>query len=471
MIKKTLHIAMLTFFTLTCAYVASARSEEHIPEIGRLTSRVAQEAGRSVVSISTEVTQRVGIRGRGSRPGDEFMRRFFEEFFDAIPEREFRRQGLGSGVIIDEAGYILTNNHVVGEADKIMVRLSDGREFEAEIKGADPRSDLAVIKIPAEDLPVATLGDSNELELGEWVMAIGNPFGFAIGGAQPTVTVGVVSALDRTLPFSQRTGRRLVGLIQTDAAINPGNSGGPLVNLKGEVIGINTAIITTTGGYQGLGFAIEVNRAKRVLDRLKRGEEVLYGWLGVSVQAVTTPLKEYFELDRETGILVINVIPDSPADKAGLREKDIIMALEGKEVSDIQQFVDAVSGRDPGSEVSLDVIRDGRKRQLDVRLGVHPGTATEVAEEMPDADIRGLTVETITPEVVRRFDLPVESGVVVTDIEPGSAADRAGIRKGDVITHIEGERVRDKNEFGQILRATSGNVLLRTLRGFVVLGR
>jgi len=235
-------------------------------------------------------------------------------------------------VIIDKDGYILTNEHVVSDATQVKVKLSDGREFDAETKGVDKRIDLAVIKINAKNLPVAKLGDSDELKIGQWVLAIGNPFGFAIENPEPTVTVGVVSALGRYLPVLGRRDRGYDDFIQTDAAINPGNSGGPLVNLKGEVIGINTAIITTSGGYQGLGFAIPINKAKKVIDKLAKGEKISYGWLGVNIQDLNEDLRNYFGIKEKEGVIVLKVYKDSPAEKGGIKEGDLILSFKSQPV-------------------------------------------------------------------------------------------------------------------------------------------
>jgi len=278
---------------------------------------VANTTGKSVVSVSTEHTTKVGGTKRyyfGSPFGespfgeDDFFRRFFNDFFGEMPEREYKQLGLGSGVIIDPEGYILTNEHVIGGADKITVTLSDGRELKGEIKGVDQRSDLAIIKINARNLPVATLGDSSNLKIGQWVVAIGNPFGFALQNSEPTVTAGVISALHRSLGRGLSQDKDYNDLIQTDAAINPGNSGGPLVNLKGEVVGINVAIFSTSGGYQGIGFAIPVNNAKRVISRLIEGKKILYGWLGVTVQDLTDDLIKHFGLPDKNGALVAKVL-------------------------------------------------------------------------------------------------------------------------------------------------------------------
>lgn len=457
-----------------------AQSKQEQKELSSLstletqTIKVAQHAGEAVVSISTEVKERVG--GRYSFPfndsqNDEFFRRFFKEFFGStLPEREFRRMGLGSGVIIDKGGFILTNEHVIAGADKIKVRLSDGREFDAEVKGKDVRSDLAIIKIKANNLPVAELGNSEDLKIGQWVLAIGNPFGFAIEGSQPTVTVGVISALDRDLPALGRRDRSFTGLIQTDAAINPGNSGGPLVNLKGQVIGINVAIITTTGGYQGLGFAIPVNKAKRILKKLIKGEEILYGWLGVNIQDVNEDLKEYFKLKEEKGAIVVKVYDNSPASKAGLKEGDLLLSVDGKDIKSIKELVNIISNEDPGTKVKLNVLRNNRKLSINVILGKRPQDLDKLIEEaQSQAGFRGLEVENITSELKRRYRIVEKEGVIVTYVEPNSPADEAGIIASDIIIGVESKRITNKEEFLQATKGFKGDCLVKTNRGFFVI--
>lgn len=324
--------------------------------------KVAALTGKAVVSISTERTSRVqGMRTPfGESPFDQNdpLRKFFEDFFGQVPEREYKQVGLGSGVIIDREGYILTNQHVVSEAEKITVTLPDGREFKGELKGQDVRADLAVIKINARNLPAAFLGDSNKLRIGEWVVAIGNPFGFALQSTEPTVTVGVVSALHRSLGRAVSIDKDYGDLIQTDAAINPGNSGGPLVNLKGEIVGINVAIFSTSGGYQGVGFAIPINNAKRIIERLIEGKKILYGWLGVTVQDLTEDLAEYFGLADKNGALAVGVMESSPAQKAGLKEGDVIRKFDDKPVNNVRELLNLVNMTEVGRKIKIDLIRE-----------------------------------------------------------------------------------------------------------------
>ncbi|MCF7916901.1 MAG: trypsin-like peptidase domain-containing protein, partial [Candidatus Omnitrophica bacterium] len=341
-------IIMLVFAICFTQFSFAAR----ISDLEKATIEVAENIGSSVVSISTVVKEKIGGQFYFGSPfegeTDDPFQRFFEDFFQSHPEREYKRMGLGSGLIIRKDGYILTNQHVVTKATDIKVKLSDGREFDAKATGSDPKSDLAVIKIETDNLPVPELGDSDKLKIGSWVIAVGNPFGFAIENPEPTVTVGVVSAVKRYLPA---LGMRKIGyddLIQTDAAINPGNSGGPLVNLKGEVVGINVAILTRTGGSQGLGFAIPVNKAKRIMDKLIKGQEVAYGWLGVSIQDLNKDLRTYFNIKKKEGVIIVKVYEKSPAQKAGIQEGDLILAYNNNPVKATRNLVRMVTETEVG---------------------------------------------------------------------------------------------------------------------------
>ncbi|PIQ88404.1 MAG: hypothetical protein COV72_08865 [Candidatus Omnitrophica bacterium CG11_big_fil_rev_8_21_14_0_20_42_13] len=446
---------------------------------------VAEKVGQAVVSISTEHTERVpgGVRrfyfgtpfGGNEQFGDEFFRRFFDDFFGDVPEREFKQQGLGSGVIIDGEGYILTNEHVVADADKITVTLPDGREFEGEIKGKDARADLAVIKINARDLPVARLGNSDNVKIGQWVIAIGNPFGFVLHSPEPTVTAGVVSALHRSLGRALSRDKDFTDLIQTDAAINPGNSGGPLVSLNGEVIGINVAIFSTTGGYQGVGFAIPINSAKRILDKLIAGKKILYGWLGVTVQELDDKLAEYFGLAAGTkGVLVNDVIKDGPAEKGGLKSGDIILSFEGKNISSLRELLSIVAGSEVGKKVKMDIWRDKKAKAITIEIGERPEDLdTGLTLSKPgqtDEYWRGIKVKDIDQETRRRFNLAAsEEGVVVIDIEPDSSADEAVMLAGDIIDEINKAKISNVDDFKRISKDLKGDVLIRTRRGYIVM--
>jgi serine protease Do len=433
--------------------------------------RVADEAGPAVVSISTERVTRMRSRVYESPFGrDDFFDRFFKDFFGEIPEREFTQRGLGSGAIIDESGYILTNEHVIRGADKITVTLTDGREFDGKIRGKDERSDLAVIKIEADNLPSIRLGDSDKARIGQWAIAIGNPFGYAVQSSKPTLTVGVVSALDRSLPVSAGSGRDYSGLIQTDAAINPGNSGGPLVNIKGEMIGINVAIFSTTGGHQGVGFAIPINAAKEILDTLIEGRRVLYGWLGVSVQDVDDALAEYFNLPDKEGVIIAKILPDSPAQEGGLKEGDIIRKFDGKNVQDLKSLLRIVSRAEVGKNVTIRVVRDREEMPVIVKIGERPSEIEDDTDK-PDAEKawRGLEVASITADIARRYRIGQISGIVVTNVESGTPAHEAGIEPGDIIDRINNKPINNIDDYNSIVSAIKGDALIRTSRGFTVI--
>jgi serine protease Do len=433
--------------------------------------RVAKQVGPAVVSISTEHTEKAGggqyFQFYG---GDEFgglFDEFFRDFFGDMPGGEYKQKGLGSGFIIDEEGYILTNQHVIQDADKITVTLPDGRRLDAELKGSDPRSDLAVIKIKAHNLPVLELGDSDRVKIGQWAIAVGNPYGFAVESAEPTVTAGIVSALNRTLPQTHQR-RNYNDLIQTDAAINPGNSGGPLVNLKGEVIGINVAIFSPSGGNVGIGFAIPSNAARDILSRLIAGKKILYGWLGISIQDLNEELAEYFNISDKQGALVVKVLEDSPADAAGFKEGDVIRKFSGMDVKDVRELLKLVGKAKVGTTVPMQVIREKKTRILKVKIGQRPEDGQEV---LAGADLawRGIEVSEITSDLSRRYRLRAEEGVVVTKIKPESPAYNTSLVPGDVIIAINNQPVRNLKDYKSVIKGVKGNALIRLERGFVVL--
>ncbi len=462
---------VIGFLAISLVFVFSVLAETN-KDLEESTIRVAEEVGKAVVSISTVVKTKVGGVYFGSPFedfGDEFFRKFFEEFFGEFPEREYKRIGLGSGVIIDKDGYILTNEHVVRGATEIRVKLSDGREFKGELKGVDERSDLAVIKIDAHNLPVAKLGDSDKLRIGQWVLAIGNPFGFAIENPEPTVTLGVISALHRYLPRLGKRIRSYDDLIQTDAAINPGNSGGPLVNLDGEVIGINVAIITTSGGYQGIGFAIPINKAKRILDKLIHGEKVLYGWLGISIQDLNEDLRSYFGIKEKKGVIVVKVFSGSPADKGGIKEGDLILEFNGIPIKASRDLVRMVSNTEVGKIVTLTILRSGKRKTIKVKIGKRPEDIEEAEGVSEGYSFRGMRVEDITPYLKRRFGIRENRGVVVVEVEEDSPAEKSGIEVGDVILKIEDYIIKDKEDFKKAVSKIKGRCLLKTNRGYFVL--
>lgn len=466
------------------ASVVTVRDVKGEFDIQNAFIKVADEVGKAVVTISTEKTHKVGFRksprfrfrrfGFGGPFGEEEdpFEKFFEDFFGGFPEREFKQKGLGSGFIIDREGHILTNHHVVEGADKINITLPDGRSFIGTVKGADPRSDLAVVKIKAKDLPSAKLGDSNLIQVGEWVVALGNPFGYMLRSAKPTVTVGVVSALHRQLPAPGGE-RGYLDMIQTDAAINPGNSGGPLCDLNGRVIGINVVIFSTSGGYQGVGFAIPINDAKSIVGDLIKGKEITYGWLGVSIQEITPDIAEYFNLPDKKGALVSEIMPDSPAGKAGLKEGDIIRKFDGKEIAAIHDLLREVSNKKVGEIAHVELIRDRVKMTIDVKIGKRPsriesteGRDFKVPEKVKKW--RGIKVADITDEIAEELRLKDTEGVVVVGLEPSGAGYAAGLRKGTVIREINRTKIRNLADYKKITEEAKGAALVRTKEGYFV---
>lgn len=468
----------LFYFLPTVLFAQQEGGIENLRQTGKAFASVAQRVFPSVVYIQVESIQDSRqTRGFTSPFDDELFRRFFGDSFPGVPDPKKqpgkrRSVGQGSGFVFSfkkglfsDKAYILTNNHVVEGADRIRVTLKDGRELAAEIKGTDPKSDIALLEIEVEDIPALTLGDSSELEVGEWVVAIGNPFGLS-----HTLTAGVVSAKGRTsLGISDYE-----DFIQTDAAINPGNSGGPLVNLNGEVVGINTAIFSRSGGYMGVGFAIPINMVKGIAQQLLEKGEVRRGYLGITIQTLTSELAESFGLEEQKGILVAEVSEDSPAAKAGLKQGDLIVLYEGKAVTDIGDFRNRVSLTTPGSKADLVIVRNGREREVMVTIGElsDERLSQEVTES---SDELGLTVQTLTLELARQFDIGTDAGVVVTEVMQGSVAAAAGIQPGTLILQANRKPVRSAHEFKQRVNESKANrqLLLLISKGrmsrFVVL--
>jgi serine protease Do len=411
---------------------------------------LSEQLRSAVVNIST--TQVVKGPGRVF-PGFPFPRPFgerhpFEEFFERFfegmgPQRELRRNSLGSGFIINKDGHIVTNSHVVENATDIKVSLSDKEEFEAKVIGQDPKTGVALIKIEAQwDLPVAPLGDSEKLQVGAWVIAIGNPFGLG-----HTVTAGIASAKGRIIgagPYDD--------FIQTDASINPGNSGGPLFNLHGEVVGINTAIIASG---QGIGFAIPINLAKDILVQLREEGRVTRGWLGVQVQRVTQQLAQSFGLESARGALVADVQPNSPAERAALQRGDIIVEFGGERIEDMTELPRLVAMTPPGTEADVKVIRKGQEQRVKVKVDEMPQEQRQAAVEGGAPEERlGLIVQELTPELARRLEVPNARGVVVTDVEEGSPADEVGIRPGDVILEVNQQKITSLEDYRAAVQRT-----------------
>jgi len=437
-------VSLLTFGTLA----AAQDSRSALQTMQDAFVQVAQSVKPAVVNIATTERPRP-TEGRRSPQVPPFFRGpfrdffgedFFERFFGEPPQRE--RHSLGSGVIVDSRGYILTNNHVIEQADEIEVRLSDKRKFSATVVGKDPKTDLAVIKIDAAGaLPVARLGDSDKIRTGEWAIAIGNPFGL-----DQTVTVGVISAV----------GRADMGIttyedfIQTDASINPGNSGGPLLNLQGEVVGVNTAIVATG---KGIGFAIPINMAREIKDRLIAQGKVVRAWLGVGIQELTEELAAQFGVKPEDGVLVGNVMADTPAERGGLKPGDIIQEFNGNKISNVRQLQREVAQSPIGSPARLQVLREKQPMTLTVVLGEQPTDLAAGRDPSPAeaAEQFGLTVQDLTAELRNQLRLTNVDGVIVSSVDEAGAAARAGVRPGDVITEANREPVKSARDFTRIL--------------------
>jgi serine protease Do len=421
-----------------------------VDDLSDAFEEVAVAIKPSVVNISSikkarpTATVRRLPQGFSQSPLDEFFGNgFFDRFFQQNQSPHgFAQQGLGTGVVVSDDGYIVTNNHVVDGADEVSVRLSDDRVFDAQVIGADPKTDLAVIKVDAKNLHPANLGDSENVRIGQWVVAVGNPFGLS-----NTLTAGIVSA----------KGRSNMGIvdyedfIQTDAAINPGNSGGPLVNLHGEVVGINTAIFTRTGGYMGLGFSIPANMVKSVMRSLIDDGHVVRGYLGVLIQDFDEKMAKSFGYESSDGALVGDVTPDGPGDKAGLKSGDIIISYDGKPIRNITQLRSLVAETKPESRTQVEIFRNGKQKTLYATIGELPSELTTVASG-PDSDDLGMAVRTLTPDMAARLGMDETEGVIVTDVEPFGPAANAGLREKNVITKVQGKPVSNLDEFRKQLK-------------------
>lgn len=403
---------------------------------------LAEKVKPAVVNISTVTTVRI--------PGSPFKHffgpeeqgpsgDFFRHFFGDIPDRDLKQQSLGSGFIIDKDGYIITNNHVVEGADEIKVKLADGREFKARVVGRDQKTDLALIKISSlfKNLPTLALGDSDKIRTGDWVLAFGNPFGL-----EHTVTQGIISATGRVIgagPYDN--------FLQTDAPINPGNSGGPLVNLRGEVIGINSAIIASG---QGIGFAIPSNIAQKVVSQLKEKGKVTRGWIGISIQSVTREVAQALGLKEARGALVGDVVPNGPAASAGIKRGDIVVAFDGKEVRSASDLPMMVAETLVGKTVSIKLIRDGK--EMEVKVTVAEMTGERLASQTPSQSSLGMSVDDVKPQWRKHFRLGETTGVVVVDVAAGSPADDAGIQPGDVIKEVNRASIGNVKDYREALR-------------------
>lgn len=458
-LPSTLWICVAALLT-----VGQAASAQGLPDFTELV----EDAAPGVVNISTSRTvQRSSAPGFGGQEIPEIFRHFFgesfgENFGDSFPAppgagqgRSEERQSLGSGFVISDDGYVMTNAHVVQDADEILVRLNDRRELSAEVIGNDPQTDVALLKIDANDLPTLTLGDSDDLKVGEWVAAIGSPFGF-----DHSVTAGIVSAINRTLPRDA-----YVPFIQTDVAINPGNSGGPLFNLEGEVVGINSQIFTRSGGFMGVSFAIPINVAMEVADQLREDGRVNRGWLGVMIQPVSQDLAESFGMENAIGALIADLDPEGPAAQGGLQAGDVILEVNGEKVERSSSLPRLIGKGQPGSDVELIVMRDGEEMSESVELGSWPDAEQPSEQASNNNQVRlGVMVAEIDDAMREQLNIP--GGVEVRQVEPDSVAASAGILRGDVLVSIDHRSVSSSQELVEIVEAlpTDRAIPLRLFR-------
>jgi serine protease Do len=446
-IRKTLMALIMAAALVAAGYGISPAVKGNdipVPEVAKISetpmvpanfSDLAEKVRPGVVNI--QVVKTVKNAGYGVPfPFRTPFGDFFGPFSDENPHRIPEQQGVGSGFVISSDGYILTNNHVINDATQIKIKLSDGKEYDAKVVGRDPKTDLALLKAErASNLRPLQLGDSDSLKVGNWVVAIGSPFGL-----EQTVTAGIVSAKGRVIgsgPYDN--------FIQTDASINPGNSGGPLLNTEGQVVGINTAIFSQSGGNVGIGFAIPVNMAKEIVPQLEENGHVTRGWLGVGIQKITPELAKSFGLKDEKGALVSQVVKGGPADKAGIETGDVIVEFDGKKVSDMNDLPRVVASTPVGKTVAVKVLRGGNWVDREVKIA-----EMEQKEEVANVSTRkplGMTVQNITPQIAKGLGLKSEAGVVVASVVPGSPAAEADIRSGDVIQQVNKKPVKDVEDF------------------------
>lgn len=472
---KTMKL-LLALFLLLNVSLAGAAEPQAIGDLPGSFADLVEKKGPAVVNVYTTkvIKGRPGFNLPFHNDGQQEMPDFFKKFFDLpdepqeMPEHEQKAQSLGSGVIISADGYIVTNNHVVDDSEEIRVRCTNHEEYDAKIIGRDPKTDVALIKItPKNGLTYVGFGNSDTLRVGDWVVAVGNPFGL-----ENTVTAGIVSGKGRSIgenPYEN--------FIQTDASINMGNSGGPLFNVKGDLVGINTAIYSRTGGSIGLGFAIPANMVKNVVDQLKESGKVTRGWLGVMIQHVTAELAKEFGLERPYGALVGEVVKDSPADEAGVKQGDVIIAFMGKEINQMSELPAMVAQVKVGTKAELTILRKGVKKVLTVKIGKldEEQMAGGGSGESQVSRQLGLTVQELTPELAKTMDIKDGKGLIVADVAAGSTAALSGIKRGAIIQEVNQKPVSKLAEFNEILKKTKEgeNLLLLVKEGdhtrFVVL--
>ncbi|MCB9030769.1 MAG: DegQ family serine endoprotease [Deltaproteobacteria bacterium] len=456
--KKILILLCLFIFAPKLQAQETEDSIKFANQLSAAFENVSERISPSTVNISsiTKPKQVKALRNGPDALEDHPFREFFgDDFFEKLFRQQAPRgysQGMGTGVIIRKEGYILTNNHVVGDADEITVRLHNKKEYKAEVIGTDPKTDLAVIKIDAPNLTPADLGDSDNLKIGEWVVAVGNPFGLDY-----TITAGIVSA----------KGRANVGIvdyenfIQTDAAINPGNSGGPLVNLRGQVVGINAAIFSKSGGSMGIGFAIPVNMAKYVVDSLISKGKVIRGYLGVMIQNLDEDLANSFGHENTDGALVGDVSPNSPASEAGIEQGDIILTLNGTKIKDVTHLRKLVAETTPNAKVKVDLLRNKKSITKTVKIGELDAIEDKVEVEQDQEFDLGVALKDITPEIARAMGLKATKGAIVSQIVPGSVAQRSGLRPGDIILEVNGSEIESVDDFRTLMKKVDSSKGIR----------
>jgi serine protease Do len=463
-ITIALVVGMLAVDNSFVGPIADAKSTEYFNAPVSF-NELAEMASPAVVNIRTVKT----IKG-GGPVFRQFQRdpwgknspfkEFFERYFGEEMHREFKQPSLGSGFIIDEDGFVVTNNHVIEDADQIKVKLKDEHEFDAKIVGRDPNTDIALLKIEsAQNLPTIKLGDSDALKVGQWVVAIGSPFGL-----EHTVTAGIVSAKGRVIgsgPYDD--------FIQTDASINPGNSGGPLLNMNGEVVGINTAIVANG---QGIGFAIPVNMARGIVNQLQAHGSVTRGWLGVSIQDLSPELAEYYGIKDKKGALVAQVFEGDPADKAGIQANDVIVEVDGKSIESSRDLTNKIANLEVGKKTSVTLLRDGKKKTVAVEIAKRSDSGALAQQKPQDNEKLGIRIADVTPETARQFGhSETEKGVLVVGVEPGSKADQAGVRQGDLVKEVNRKPVTSVSELRSEVEKTNKFQLLvkRPNAGFMVI--
>ena len=454
-------VLFLLIFWSTPAAAQNTDDLEQMIRASKTRAILVQNVQKAVVHIKVEKIMRNQDGQALNNPmdlyNDEFFRRFFPELRPPKnqrqknrqnPNRQFRQQGMGSGSIIDSKGYILTNHHVVGEADRILVILYDGTEKEAKLVGTDPETDIAVVKIEGNGLPVLPMGNSDEILVGEDVIAVGNPFGLI-----QTVTYGIISA----------KGRSNVGIneyenfIQTDAAINPGNSGGPLVSLRGEIIGVNSAIFTRSGGYQGIGFAVPINMARKIMRDLIDKGTVSRGWLGVGIQNVSHDLAQAFQLDNTKGSLITGVMPDTPAKKAGMRKGDVVIRINEKSIRDSNHLRNEIANAGAFADIEIELIRDGKSVIIQLKLDERPRklgqikVAPQAVPTIEQVEMLGMIVEELTEKTAKQLGIETGSGIVIVEVKPGSPAEKTGLLPGMIVQEVERHAIANLSIFKELV--------------------